>query len=159
MGHPPFDKRELAVLFAALLLAALSAYYHRLRCGRGDYIDFSRFEAVLQCLDPPFGSEGQAAVGRKPSEQLWRGRPRNQQIYPTFACRDGFVKICLLSAKQWRGMRAWLGEPDAFADPKFETIAARYFASDEINAAVAELFGPQTMVSPLFMVLMALPFS
>ncbi|HYP97888.1 MAG TPA: hypothetical protein VER96_04385 [Polyangiaceae bacterium] len=29
MGHPPFDKRELAVLFAALLLAALSAYYNR----------------------------------------------------------------------------------------------------------------------------------
>ncbi|HET7542343.1 MAG TPA: hypothetical protein VFK05_20885 [Polyangiaceae bacterium] len=29
MGHPPFDKRELAVLFAALLLAALSGYYHR----------------------------------------------------------------------------------------------------------------------------------
>lgn len=29
MGHPPFDKRELAVLFAALLLAALSGYYQR----------------------------------------------------------------------------------------------------------------------------------
>lgn len=29
MGHPPFDRRELAVLFAALLLAVLSGYYHR----------------------------------------------------------------------------------------------------------------------------------
>ncbi|MET0454367.1 MAG: CoA transferase [Mycobacterium sp.] len=146
-GRPVLPPYGIASAAAATQAAwvALSAYYHRLRCGRGDYIDFSRFEAVLQCLDPPFGSEGQAAVGRKPSEELWRGRPRNQQIYPTFACRDGFVKICLLSAKQWRGMRAWLGEPDAFADPKFETIAARYFASDEINAAVAELFGPQTM--------------
>ena len=112
---------------------------------RGDYIDFSRFEAVVQSLDPPFGSEGQAAVGQKRSNELWRGRPRNQQIYPTFECRDGYVRICLLSARQWRGMRAWLGEPEQFQDPKFDTIAARYGASREINALIAELFATQTM--------------
>jgi crotonobetainyl-CoA:carnitine CoA-transferase CaiB-like acyl-CoA transferase len=125
--------------------AALAAYYHRLRSGRGDYIDFSRFEAVVQSLDPPFGSEGQAAVGQKRSSELWRGRPRNQHIYPIFGCKDGYVRICLLSARQWRGMRAWLGEPEEFADPKFDTIAARYAASRELNAAIADLFAPQTM--------------
>jgi crotonobetainyl-CoA:carnitine CoA-transferase CaiB-like acyl-CoA transferase len=127
--------------------AALAAYYRRLRCGRGDYIDFSRFEAVVQSLDPPFGSQGQAAAGAKASTQLWRGRPRNQQIYPTFGCRDGFVRICLLSPRQWRGMRAWLGEPEEFADPKFDTIAARYGASEELNAAIAGLFSTRTMES------------
>ena len=127
--------------------AALVAYHRRLRCGRGDYIDFSRFEAVVQCLDPPFGSEGQAAAGVKASTQLWRGRPRNQQIYPTFGCHDGFVRICLLSPRQWRGMRAWLGEPEEFSDPKFDTIAARYAASEELNAAIADLFSTRTMES------------
>ena len=125
--------------------AALAAYYHRLRCGTGEYIDFSRFEAVVQSLDPPFGSEGQAAVGLKRSSELWRGRPRNQQIYPILPCRDGYVRICLLSPRQWRGMRAWLGEPERFADPKFDTIAARYAASRELNEAIAELFAAQTM--------------
>ena len=125
--------------------AALAAYYHRLRCSTGEYIDFSRFEAVLQSLDPPFGSEGQAAVGLKRSGELWRGRPRNQQIYPIFPCTDGYVRICLLSPRQWRGMRAWLGEPERFADPKFDTIAARYAASRELNEALAELFAAQTM--------------
>jgi crotonobetainyl-CoA:carnitine CoA-transferase CaiB-like acyl-CoA transferase len=125
--------------------AALAAFYRRLRDGRGDYIDFSRFEAVLQSLDPPFGSEGQAAVGLKAAGELWRGRPRNQQIYPIFACKDGNVRICLLSARQWRGMRGWLGEPAQFADPKFDTIAARYAASRELNAAIADLFASQTM--------------
>ena len=146
-GRPVLPPNGLASATAATQAAwaALVSYYHRLRCGRGDYVDFARFEGVLQCLDPPFGSEGQAAVGQKPSTQLWRGRPRNQQIYPTFACRDGFVRICLLSPKQWRGMRAWLGEPEQFADPAFETIAARYRASAELNAAIADLFGPQTM--------------
>ncbi|GFG48779.1 putative CoA-transferase [Mycolicibacterium agri] len=125
--------------------AALAAYFHRLRYGTGDYIDFSRFEAVVQSLDPPFGSEGQAAVGRKPTDELWRGRPRNQQIYPIFGCRDGHVRVCLLSPRQWRGMRAWLGEPEQFRDPKFDTIAARYAASREINAAIAELFADRRM--------------
>ncbi|MGE2692721.1 CaiB/BaiF CoA transferase family protein [Mycolicibacterium pulveris] len=125
--------------------AALAAYFRRLRDGRGDYIDFSRFEGVLQALDPPYGSEGQAAVGRKPTTELWRGRPRNQQIYPIFACRDGYVRICLLSPRQWRGMFGWLGEPEQFADPKFETIAARYAVSRELNSVIAELVKDQTM--------------
>jgi crotonobetainyl-CoA:carnitine CoA-transferase CaiB-like acyl-CoA transferase len=146
-GRPVLPPYGIASATAAVQAAwaALVAYYHRLRCGRGDYIDFSRFEAVLQCLDPPFGSEGQAAIGQRRSGELWRGRPRNQQVYPTFACRDGFVRICLLSARQWRGMRAWLGEPEQFSDPKFESIAARVVASKELNAAIAGLFGPQTM--------------
>lgn len=124
--------------------AVLAAYYHRLRHGAGDYIDFSRFEAVVQALDPPFGSQGQAASGLKRSGG-WRGRPRNQQIYPTFPCRDGFVRICLLSARQWRGMRAWLGEPEEFSGPEFDSIAARFAASKELNAAIAALFAPETM--------------
>jgi crotonobetainyl-CoA:carnitine CoA-transferase CaiB-like acyl-CoA transferase len=146
-GKPVLPPYGIASATAAVQAAwaALAAYYHRLRSGRGDYIDFSRYEAVLQSLDPPFGSEGQAAAGQKRSSELWRGRPRNQHIYPIFGCEDGYVRICLLSARQWRGMRAWLGEPEEFADPRYDTIAARYAASRELNAAIADLFAPQTM--------------
>ncbi|WP_173008423.1 CaiB/BaiF CoA-transferase family protein [Mycolicibacterium sp. P1-18] len=146
-GRPVLPPPGLATSTAAVQAAwvALVAYYHRRRGGTGDYVDFSRYEAVVQCLDPPFGSEGQAAVGQKQSGQLWRGRPRNQQIYPTFPCRDGFVRICLLSARQWHGMRAWLGEPEQFADPKFETIVARFLASAELNAAIGDLFASESM--------------
>lgn len=124
--------------------AALAAYYRRLRDGTGDYIDFARLEGVLQSLDPPYGSEGQAAVGMKRANELWRGRPRNQQIYPIFGCRDGYVRICLLSPRQWQAMFGWLGEPEQFADPKFATIAARYAASRELNALIADLFRDKT---------------
>lgn len=146
-GRPVLPPTGIASATAAAQAAwsLLVAYFHRLRYGTGDYIDFSRFEAVVQSLDPPFGSEGQAAVGLKRSHELWRGRPRNQQIYPTFGCRDGHVRLCLLSPRQWRGMRAWLGEPEQFADPRFDTIAARYGAATEINAAIADLFATRTM--------------
>ena len=88
-GRPVLPPNGIASATAAVQAAwaALVAYYNRLRYGTGDYIDFSRFEAVVQSLDPPFGSEGQAAVGQKRSNELWRGRPRNQQIYPTFECQ------------------------------------------------------------------------
>ncbi|KUI43631.1 acyl-CoA transferase [Mycobacterium sp. IS-1590] len=125
--------------------AALAAYYRRLRTGAGEYIDFSRFEAVLQSLDPPFGSEGQAAVGVKKTTEIWRGRPRNQNIYPIFSCKDGHVRICLLSPRQWRAMRAWLSEPEQFADPKFDTIAARFAMSGELNALIGDLVAARTM--------------
>lgn len=146
-GRPVLPPQGIAAATAAVQAtwATLVAVYHRMRCGTGDYIDFSRYEAVVQALDPPFGSEGQAAVGMKQSHQLWRGRPRNQQIYPTFACRDGFVRMCLLSGRQWRGMFGWLGEPEQFSDPAFETIAARYTSSAELNTAFAELFAGGTM--------------
>jgi crotonobetainyl-CoA:carnitine CoA-transferase CaiB-like acyl-CoA transferase len=140
----PPDGVATATAAAQAAWAALAAYYRRLRCGQGDFIDFSRFEGVLQALDPPYGSEGQAAVGMKRTSELWRGRPRNQQIYPIFACKDGHVRICLLSARQWRGMFAWLGEPEQFADPKFDSISARYAASRELNAAITEFFSSQT---------------
>jgi crotonobetainyl-CoA:carnitine CoA-transferase CaiB-like acyl-CoA transferase len=146
-GTPVLPPLGIASATAAVQAAwaALAAYYRRLRCGTGEYIDFSRFEGVLLSLDPPFGSEGQAAVGLKKSSELWRGRPRNQQIYPVFPCRDGQVRICLLSPRQWQAMRGWLGEPERFADPKFDTIAARFAVSAELNAAIAELFAAQTM--------------
>ena len=145
-GRPVLPPNGIASATAAVQAAwaALVAYFHRLRHGTGEYVDFARFDAVVQSLDPPFGSEGQAAVGQKQSSELWRGRPRNQQIYPIFACRDGQVRICLLSPRQWRGMWSWLGEPAQFADPNFDTIAARYRASREINALIAELFAAHT---------------
>lgn len=145
-GTPVLPPTGIASATAAAQAAwvVLAAYYHRLRHGGGDYIDFSRFEAVVQALDPPYGSQGQAAAGQKRTGG-WRGRPRNQQIYPTFPCRDGFVRICLLSARQWRGMRAWLGEPEEFSGPEFDSIAARFAAAKELNAAIAELFASQTM--------------
>src|SRR6201988_2468828 len=146
-GTPVLPPSGVASATAAIQAAwaALVAYYHRLQCGTGEYIDFSRFEGVVQALDPPFGTEGQAAVGLKRSSELWRGRPRNQQLYPIFPCKDGYVRICLLSPRQWRGMHGWLGEPEQFADPKFDTIAARYAASRELNSAIADLVAAQTM--------------
>jgi crotonobetainyl-CoA:carnitine CoA-transferase CaiB-like acyl-CoA transferase len=113
-GTPVLPPDGIATATAAVQAgwAALIAYYNRLHCGTGEYIDFSRFDAVVMALDPAFGAHGQASAGQRTSE--WRGRPKNQDPYPICPCRDGYVRLCVLAPRQWRGLRRWLGEPEEF---------------------------------------------
>lgn len=148
IGTPVLPPDGIASATAAVQAAwaALVAYYNRLRCGTGDYIDFSRFDAVVMALDPPFGAHGQAAAGiRRPAQ--WRGRPKNQDAYPIYPCKDGYVRICVLSPRQWHGLRRWLGEPDEFQDPRYDVIAARFAAWPQIGGLVQQLFADQTMAA------------
>jgi crotonobetainyl-CoA:carnitine CoA-transferase CaiB-like acyl-CoA transferase len=145
VGTPVLPPEGIASATAAVQAAwaLLAAYFNRLRCGVGDYIDFSRFDAVVMALDPPFGTQGQAATARKGGER-WRGRPRNQDLYPIFTCSDGFVRICVMAPRQWRGLRAWLGEPEQFQDPRFDTLAARAQAFDELGSLIGAMFADRT---------------
>jgi crotonobetainyl-CoA:carnitine CoA-transferase CaiB-like acyl-CoA transferase len=139
----PPDGLATATAAAQAAWAGMVAYYRRLRCGQGEFIDFSRYEAVLQALDPPFGSQGQAAAGRKKGTPRKPGG-RRQDAYPIFACKDGWVRICVLAPRQWRGLRAWLDEPAAFQDPVYDSIGARFAAFDEIGLLVADHFATET---------------
>ncbi|MBW0013028.1 CoA transferase [Mycobacterium sp.] len=145
-GTPVLPPDGIASATAAVQAAwaALAAYYNRLRCGTGDYIDFSRFDAVVMALDPVFGAHGQAAAGIRRTGQ-WRGRPKNQDAYPIYPCKDGYVRLCVLSPRQWRGLRRWLGEPEAFQDPKFDALGARFAAWDEISVLIGAMFADRTM--------------
>ncbi len=145
-GTPVLPPDGIASSTAAVQAAwaALVAYYNRLRCGTGDYIDFARFDAVVMALDPAFGSHGQAAAGVRRSGQ-WRGRPKNQDAYPILPCRDGYVRLCVMAPRQWRGLRRWLGEPEDFQDPEYDAIGARFAAWPEISVLVRALFAEQTM--------------
>jgi crotonobetainyl-CoA:carnitine CoA-transferase CaiB-like acyl-CoA transferase len=145
-GTPVLPPEGIASATAAVQAAwaTLVAYYNRLRCGTGDYIDFARFDAVVMALDPTFGAHGQAAAGiRRPDR--WRGRPKNQDAYPIYACKDGYVRICVMSPRQWRGLRRWIGEPEEFQDPKYDVVAARFAAWPQIGKLVQRLFAGQTM--------------
>lgn len=146
IGTPVLPPTGIASATAAAQAAwaALAAYYNRLRCGTGDYIDFSRFDALVMALDPAFGAHGQAAAGVR-SGSRWRGRPKNQDAYPIYPCQDGYVRLCVMAPRQWRGLRRWLGEPEEFQDPKYEAIGARFAAWPQISVLVQALFAGKTM--------------
>ncbi len=145
-GTPVSPPDGIASATAAVQAAwsVLAAYYNKLRSGTGDYIDFSRYEAVVMALDPAFGAHGQAAAGIRHPDR-WRGRPKNQDAYPIYACQDGFVRLCVMSPRQWHGLRRWLGEPEEFQDPRYDVIAARFKAWPQIGALVQQVFADKTM--------------
>jgi len=67
-GTPVLPPDGIATATAAVQAAwaALVAYYNRLRCGTGEYIDFSRFDAVVMALDPRSARTGRPAPGSAP---------------------------------------------------------------------------------------------
>lgn len=139
---PLLPPGEIAAATAATQAAwtALTAYVARTRSGRGQVVDLSHHEAVVTGLDPAFGVQGSAAAGR--SGSFRRGRPPASS-YPIYPCADGFVRLCLLAKRQWRGMFGWLGEPAELADPRFDSIAARFEAADRLDALITALFADQ----------------
>jgi crotonobetainyl-CoA:carnitine CoA-transferase CaiB-like acyl-CoA transferase len=122
--------------------AALVGYVKMLRTGAGETIDVTAFEAVVHGFDPGFGAQGSAAAGR--AETFPRDRPDAADFYPFFRCADGHVRICLLAKRQWRAMFEWLGEPAEFADPRYDTVAARFQAADRLHPLIAALFADKT---------------
>lgn len=127
-GKPPLlPPGELAVQCAAAqaVYVVLTAYLHRLQTGLGDHLDFSLLDGVTQALDPGYGIAGIATLG-VPASQLPRGRPEAQHQYPILPCKDGFVRLCVLAPRQWRGLFEWMGSPEAFADPAFNSNQHRF---------------------------------
>lgn len=133
----PPDGLANATAAAQTAWTALVAHVQRLRTGTGQLVDLSRHEAVVTGLDPAFGVQGSAAAGR--SGKIRRDRPPADS-YPVYPCADGFVRLCLLAKRQWRGMFEWLGQPADFADPKYDSISARVAAGDRLDALIVELF-------------------
>jgi crotonobetainyl-CoA:carnitine CoA-transferase CaiB-like acyl-CoA transferase len=110
--------------------------WNRLEGGEGDHIDFSLYEATVQAIEPALGTVGTAqAAGYAPT----RGRPLPGP-YPIFRCRDGHVRVVLLAPRQWRAMRAWLGDPPELRDPELETIRGRALAAETLHAAFEQHF-------------------
>jgi crotonobetainyl-CoA:carnitine CoA-transferase CaiB-like acyl-CoA transferase len=138
---PEFLAYESAVAQAAW--ATVLAHYQALRTGRGDDVDFSVFEALIQVLDPGMGIGGSARAGA-PMRDLPRGRPDARHLYPIFPATDGWVRICVLSPRQWQGMFTWLGEPAEFADPKFNNIGVRFAAAGTLYPLIGRLFSGLT---------------
>lgn len=139
---PPSADLPYHVAASQAAFFTLCVFLDRLRTGTGDLIDFSLLEGAMQTLDPPFGTAGSAAVGVPISEQQ-RDWIAEQQRYPIFKCKDGHVRMCVLAKRQWQGMFEWMGRPEEFADPKFNSLRER-FASATLFGAIEQFCSDKT---------------
>lgn len=138
---PPGDLAHACSAAQAAFLLLL-AYWNRCRTGKGDHLDFSVLDGAAQAMDPGYGIAGSATAGVSASK-LPRGRPEAGHQYPVLPCKDGFVRLCILSPRQWRGMFEWMGRPEEFADPAFEQIVTR-FNSPTLLSAISSFIADKT---------------
>jgi crotonobetainyl-CoA:carnitine CoA-transferase CaiB-like acyl-CoA transferase len=143
--EPLVPPGELATQTAAVdvAYAALLALFKAQRSGRGDYLDCSLFDLVVQDLDPGFGMAGTATMGQ-PLYNMPAGRPDVRMMYPIVPCADGHVRMFIASAKQWRALFTWMGEPGELSDPAFEQIVARFMNWDKIRPVIVKFFADKT---------------
>ncbi|WP_158436332.1 CaiB/BaiF CoA-transferase family protein [Nocardia nova] len=135
---PPANILDNAIA-AQISWAILIAHWHRLHTGSGDHLDISLLDTATQVFDPAFGAGPTAGYGR-PWSEYPHGRPDAGSYYPVFDCADGQVRITVLSPQQWRSLWRWLGEPEEFADPRYERTVERQAAHSRLAPLIAKLF-------------------
>lgn len=118
--------------------ATLVGYAQRLAHNHGNLIDVAVLEAVVQVSDPPYGMAGSAAGGM-PTAGGPRGRVDYSFRYPFYEAADGWVRIAVLSPRQWAGMYEWLGRPAPFADPAWAMLGHRYDNFEPLRRVIADL--------------------
>jgi crotonobetainyl-CoA:carnitine CoA-transferase CaiB-like acyl-CoA transferase len=118
--------------------AILCALFQRETTGAGQLLDISVNECLAQTSDwslPNFSVR--RAMGFEGTDV----RNGSGPVYPIFKCRDGYVRLIVLSTPQWRAMRAWLGEPEYLQDEEYDTFPGRFAISDAVlNPLYEELF-------------------
>jgi crotonobetainyl-CoA:carnitine CoA-transferase CaiB-like acyl-CoA transferase len=115
--------------------AVLAALWQRRVTGRGQDLDVSAFEAVIQ-VDT--WTVANASTG---AERRVRG---GVQMYPSMPTKDGAVKVVVMSVKQWRALFEWLGSPAELADPEFDQMMTRIMRRDEIFAVLGPFLASMT---------------
>ena len=132
---------DVAGLVAAF--AIVCALIQRCGHGAGQLIDVSANEAAAQITDWSLSNSSKSMVaGIEPVEIRAGPGP----VYTILAAADGFVRLVVLSPRQWHAIRAWLGEPDYLQDPEYDGFIGRFMIADAVlNPLYEELFSAMTM--------------
>jgi crotonobetainyl-CoA:carnitine CoA-transferase CaiB-like acyl-CoA transferase len=133
---------DIAGTTAAFATAA--ALWDRAKTGRGQHLDVSVMEAAAQTSDwalPNF-SASKARGG-----SYFELRTGSAPVYTMYPCADGYVRLIILNRRQWRAMRAWLGEPEVLQPDHFDHLLGRMsIQTDILDPLYAEFFKDKTKV-------------
>lgn len=111
--------------------------------GVGQVLDCSVNDAIANMSD---WSLSNTSIRMLVGEDVREVRNGAGPLWPSLRCKDGFVRVVILSPRQWHAMRAWLGEPDYLQDPSLDGLPGRLALMDSvINPLIEELFADRTM--------------
>ncbi|MFI5319323.1 MAG: CaiB/BaiF CoA transferase family protein [Myxococcota bacterium] len=133
------DVASVTAAFATLL-----ALWQRRGVGRGfgQHLDFSLLLGIAQTTDWSFPN---ASLLREKGLPVMEVRNGSGPVYTIYTCKGGFVRLVVLSPRQWRAMWEWLGKPEEFADPHWEQFPARLMNADILTKRYEAHFAELTM--------------
>ena len=131
------DVASVSAAFATLL-----ALWQRRAFGRGQHLDFSLMLATAQTTDWSFPNASLLREKGLPVAELRNG---SGPVYTIYKCKGGYVRLVVLSARQWRAMWEWLGKPEEFADAHWEGFVARLMNADLLTKRYEAHFAELTM--------------
>jgi crotonobetainyl-CoA:carnitine CoA-transferase CaiB-like acyl-CoA transferase len=124
--------------------SGLAAHWQRISStGVGQHIDVSILEATAQVTD--WSLANYSAI-RGAGGLYGEVRSGHGPVYPLYPCADGYVRLVILSPRQWHAMRAWLGEPEILQDEHWDSLLGRLsIQHDILDPMFKELFADKDM--------------
>jgi crotonobetainyl-CoA:carnitine CoA-transferase CaiB-like acyl-CoA transferase len=125
------------------LLAAMgicAAYAHRLKTGRGQWVETSLFEAAL--VQTYWQSTIALASGTAP-RAMGSAHPLNAP-YQAFEASDGWLVVGGANRKNWLLTLEALGAPELASDPRFVDGSDRMAHLKELEVELSQRFRTQT---------------
>ncbi len=118
------------------LVSLLAALDYRRRTGRGQYIDLSQYEAVMQFLAPmilDYSANGR--VAKRDGNRCPIAAPHG-----AYSCqgKDRWCAIAIFTEAEWKGFCKAIGNPSWTKDPKFATLSSRKANEEELDRLVGE---------------------
>jgi crotonobetainyl-CoA:carnitine CoA-transferase CaiB-like acyl-CoA transferase len=117
--------------------AVLSALFQRTRTGHGQTIDLSALLALAQQTDWSFSN---GSYTRAKGQDVFEMRAGSGPMYKIYACKTGYVRLVILSPRQWKAMREWLGDPEYLRDPLYDSFLGRMQIADALAVLIGDLF-------------------
>jgi benzylsuccinate CoA-transferase BbsF subunit len=117
--------------------AVLAALSFRDRTGKGQHIDYSQQEAVMQMVGPAFmdyAINGRVAGPKGNRHPLDAAAPHG--VFPC-AGEDRWISIAVATEQEWNGLRAAMGNPAWAATADFASAAERRQNIDALHERLA----------------------
>lgn len=119
-------------------IATLLALFHRRETGRGQHVDYSQQEGVLQFMGPALAD---FVLNRRVAGPIGNRHPLGVGTpHGLFPCEgdDRWVSIAVLTDEEWHGLVAAMGAPAWARDPALDAARSRADRIDEIHTRLAE---------------------
>jgi crotonobetainyl-CoA:carnitine CoA-transferase CaiB-like acyl-CoA transferase len=114
--------------------AVMAALRYRAATGRGQFVELSQHENVINHLGDMFIDQQGGVEPRR-----WGNRDRRRAPQGLYPCRDArrWIAIAVNDDRMWSSLAEVIGQPELRTDPRFASTAARQANHDELDALLS----------------------